>query len=450
MLPQELGCGAGMTCWRRLRDWQLAGVWDLIHFAMLDWLARHDQIDWSRAVVDSCSVRAVYGGTQTGPNPTDRAKRGSKRHMICDGRGVPLAVRLTGANRHDSKEALPLVDRIPSLQGERGRPRSRPDCVLGDRAYDAEATSGPPGAEVTLVWVDRNGTEQPLPTPPHNYGEPQLSPDGRHVALDIAEVGKQGGPGVTDIWIYELMRDTLTRLTFEGNNNFPVWTPDGRRVAYGSTRAGARSIFWTPADSSGAEERVTTVGGLNQAPQSFSPDGRTLVYHEVGPTAGFDIWMLPVQGERKPQPFLQTRSNERTPRLSPDGRWVAYLSDESGRYEVYVRPFPGAGGKWQISTAAEVTWSPKGNELFFRTGQQLEQMMVVEIQTQPSFSAGKPRQLFEGRYANNGAGALFADYSIAPDGQRFLMLKPKDQTALTQIYVVQHWSEELKRRVPTK
>src|SRR5438094_6942572 len=113
MLPQELGCGSAMTCWRRLRDWQLAGVWDLIHFALLDWLARYDQIDWSRAVVDSCSIRAVYGGDQTGPNPTDRAKRGSKRHLICDGRGVPLAVRLTGANRNDSQDALALVNAIP-------------------------------------------------------------------------------------------------------------------------------------------------------------------------------------------------------------------------------------------------------------------------------------------------------------------------------------------------
>jgi transposase len=120
MLPQELGCGSGMTCWRRLRDWQQAGVWD-------------------RAVVDSCSIRAVYGGDQTGPNPTDRAKRGSKRHLICEGHGVPLAVRLTGANRNDSQEALALVDAIPPLHGERGRPRQRPDCVLGDRGYDAAA-----------------------------------------------------------------------------------------------------------------------------------------------------------------------------------------------------------------------------------------------------------------------------------------------------------------------
>jgi transposase len=113
MLPQELGCGSGMTCWQRLRDWQQVGVWDLIHFALLDWHARNEQIDWSRAIVDSCSIRAVYGGDQTGPNPTDRAKRGSKRHLICDGRGVPLAVRLTGANRNDSQEALTLWTRFP-------------------------------------------------------------------------------------------------------------------------------------------------------------------------------------------------------------------------------------------------------------------------------------------------------------------------------------------------
>jgi transposase len=138
MLPKELGCGSGMTCWRRLHDWQCGGVWEQIHFVLLDWLTRREGVDWSRAVLDACSVRAVFGGLQTGPNPTDRAKLGSKRHLICDGQGIPLAIRLTGANRNDSQEALPLVDSIPPLQGPRGRPRSRPDRVLGDRAYDAE------------------------------------------------------------------------------------------------------------------------------------------------------------------------------------------------------------------------------------------------------------------------------------------------------------------------
>jgi transposase len=147
MLPQEMSCGSGMSCWRRLRDWQEAGIWQLIHFSLLDWLARYGQIEWSRAVVDSCSVRAVFGGAQTGPNPTDRAKLGSKRHLICDGRGVPLAIQLTGANRNDSLQALALVDAIPSLQGDRGRPRHRPKRIrsamsFGTTKLEVDAGSG--------------------------------------------------------------------------------------------------------------------------------------------------------------------------------------------------------------------------------------------------------------------------------------------------------------------
>jgi Tol biopolymer transport system component len=226
-------------------------------------------------------------------------------------------------------------------------------------------------------------------------------------------------------------------------------------VAYRSQRAGGYNMFWKPADGSGAEEGLLTVGAPNQQPYSFSPDGRTLVYTQLDSKTGYDLWMLPLQGERKPQIFLQTPFNERSAQLSPDGRWLAYISDESGRYEVYVRPFPGPGGKWQISTegASEITWSPKGNELFYRTGEQREKMTVVDIQTQPTFSAGKPRQLFEGPYVSNAAaGSWVADYSIALDGQRFLMLKPKEQqqqTEPTQINVVLNWFEELKHRVPT-
>jgi transposase len=139
MLPQELRCGFGMTCWRRFRDWQDAGIWQLIHFVLLNWLARCGRIDWSRAVVDAKFSSGSFWGQKTGPNPTDRAKLDSKRHLVCDGQGVPLAIQLTGANRNDSQEALRLVDAIPRLQGRRGRPRHRPDCVLGDRGYDAQA-----------------------------------------------------------------------------------------------------------------------------------------------------------------------------------------------------------------------------------------------------------------------------------------------------------------------
>jgi transposase len=137
-LPQEMGCGCGMTCWRRLRDWQASGIWDRIHKVLLDRLRKADKIDWSRAIADSSSVRAAYGGEATGPNPVDRAKPGTKHHALTDGVGVPLATTVTGANTHDVTELLPLVDAIPPVTGKPGSPRSRPDAVLADRAYDSE------------------------------------------------------------------------------------------------------------------------------------------------------------------------------------------------------------------------------------------------------------------------------------------------------------------------
>jgi len=152
--------------------------------------------------------------------------------------------------------------------------------------------------------------------------------------------------------------------------------------------------------------------------------------------------------DRKAQPFLQTPFNESVPRFSPDGRWLAYISNESGRYEVYVQPYPGPGGKWQISTdgGTEPVWNRNGRELFYRSG---DKMMAVDIATQPSFVAGKPRMLFQGQYVpTNGT---FPFYDVSPDGQRFLMLKPSEQSgaAPTQINVVLNWFEELKQKVPT-
>jgi eukaryotic-like serine/threonine-protein kinase len=191
-----------------------------------------------------------------------------------------------------------------------------------------------------------------------------------------------------------------------------------------------------------------TTGADIQVPYSWSPDGQLLAFFEVNRTTGRDIWVLRMS-DRKTHPFLRTRFDETSPRFSPDGRWLAYNSNESGRYEVYVQPYPGPGGKWQISTegGTETVWNPSGRELFYRSG---DKMMAVDIATQPGFAAGKPRTLFEGRYE---PGPLQIDnYDVSPDGQRFLMLKPSEQTSsspLTQIVVVHNWFEELKRRVPT-
>lgn len=138
-LPQEMGCGCGMTCWRRLRDWQAAGVWERLHQVLLNRLREADQVDWSRATVDSASVRAVGAGEKTGPNPTDRRKAGSKHHVLTDARGIPLKLSLTAAHRHDVTQLIPLVDGIPAVAGKPGHPRRRPDSVYADRAYDSEA-----------------------------------------------------------------------------------------------------------------------------------------------------------------------------------------------------------------------------------------------------------------------------------------------------------------------
>jgi serine/threonine protein kinase/Tol biopolymer transport system component len=298
-----------------------------------------------------------------------------------------------------------------------------------------------------LVWVSRNGKEQPLIAPARAYRGPRVSPDGRRVAVTIQEQESQ-------VWLYDLSRETLTRLTFGGNvNNNPSWTPDGKRIAFESSKEGPLNIFWQLADGSGGLERLTTSEYV-QVPHSWSPDGQLLAFAEGNPTTGYDIWMLrmgdPPAGSgqvRKAQPFLRTRFDEAVPRFSPDGHWLAYISNESGRNEIYVQPYPGPGGKWQISTEGgkEPVWNPNGRELFYRTD---NKMMAVEITTQPSFSVGKPRMLFEGRYRPTPVTS--PNYDVSPDGQRFLMLKPTEQAqaAPTQINVVLNWFEELKRRVP--
>jgi Tol biopolymer transport system component len=318
--------------------------------------------------------------------------------------------------------------------------------VSGAAQYSLSATGslayvsgGIQATQLRLVWVNRNGTEQPLGAPGRTYFAPRLSPDGRRVAVGITGSESQ-------IWLYDLSRDTLTRFTFEGNYNpVAVWTPDGKRIAFESNKEGPPNLFWQLADGSGGLERLNT-GEYIQVPMSWSSDGRLLAFMEVNSATGVDIWVLRL-GERKAEPFLRTPFNEGAPRFSPDGRWLAYISDESGRYEVYVQPYPGPGGKWQISTegGTEPVWNPNGRELFYRSG---DKMLAVDITTQPGFAAGNPRMLFEGPYELSPV--QIAQYDVSPDGQRFLMLKPSEQEAApTQINVVLNWFEELKRRVPT-
>jgi Tol biopolymer transport system component len=197
-----------------------------------------------------------------------------------------------------------------------------------------------------------------------------------------------------------------------------------------------------------------TTSQYPQSPYSFSPDGQSLVFREQTNTTAQDLWVLRLSDPgtpgqaRKVELFLRTPFGEAAARFSPDGRWLVYSSDESGRREIYVQPYPGPGGKWQISTdgGREPIWNPNGRELFYRNG---DKMMAVDIATQPGFSAGRPRVLFGGPYVLSPT--TTANYDVSPDGQRFLMLKGgEEQQAATQIHVVLNWFEELKRRVPTR
>jgi len=327
---------------------------------------------------------------------------------------------------------VPVVQDV--MQRQAPAPAQYSVSATGSLVYVAGSAQA---SQSKLVWVSRSGGEQPLPAPARDYGVLRLSPDGRSVALT-----SRG-----QIWIYDLVRDTLTRLTFEGGlNGLPVWTPDGKRIAFSSDREGALNIFWKMADGSGGLDRLTSSERI-QAPFSWSPNGQLLSFLQYDPAPA--IWVLRLS-DRKAQPFLQTAANEGAPEFSPDGRWIAYASDESGRREVYVQPYPGPGGKWQISTdgGSEPVWSRNGRELFYRTG---DKVMAVEIATEPGFSAGKPKMLFEGHYLSTTSepGPYF---DVSPDGQKFLMLKPvtQEQATPTQINVVLNWTEELKRLVPAE
>jgi serine/threonine-protein kinase len=290
-----------------------------------------------------------------------------------------------------------------------------------------------------LVWVDSNGKIDPLPAEPRPYWTPAvISPDGQRAAVAIRG-------STVSIWSYDFSRDTLTPLTSGRSSQFPVWTPDGKRIVYRGTRSGFRNLYWKAVDGSGEEERLTTSPNI-QGPGSISRDGKWLAYYELDPVSGYDIWVLPLDGDRKPQAFLQTPRWEGVPRFSPDGRFLAYMSDESGRPEVYVRPFPNKDDvKWMISNAGgnEPVWSRNGRTLFYLQGQK---MMSVDVATQPIFKPGIPRFLHEGRFELGFPRGAISGYDTSLDGQRFLRLQPPPAEP-AMIAVVTNWLDELTRLV---
>jgi serine/threonine-protein kinase len=302
----------------------------------------------------------------------------------------------------------------------------------------------------TLVWVNRDGREEPLPAPPRAYSYPRVSPDGTQVAVDVRDAE-------SDIWVWSLERATLTRLTFDPLfDRFPVWSPDGRRLAFSSQRDGSRgNLFWQMADGTGQAERVAKGGNNSQVfPTSFSPDGTRLVVHgDPNGTQVDDIGIVSLEAgaDSGVAPLLATMFGEANAQVSPDGRWLAYESNESGKLEAYVRPFPTVdAGRWQVSTGggAQPVWARSGRELFYRSG---DAVMSVPIETSSSFVARNPVVLFKGQYAPSLGGR---NYDVSPDGRRFLMLKVASgadapNTPSARFVIVEDWFEDLKRLVPT-
>ena len=296
---------------------------------------------------------------------------------------------------------------------------------------------------ITPVWVDRSGREEKLPLPAGVYGNPRLSPDGRMLALYRDEGARES------VWIYDFARGILSTLVPEPGRSFdPTWTPDGRRIAFCLFEAGMPRIRWKPVDGSGALELLTPGSGVApEFPTSFSPDGRLLAYAGVPDRLGnSDLWLLSLEGKRERRAWLETPFKEFGPFFSPDGRWIAYTSAESGRNEVYVRPFPGPGGRVKISSdgGAEPAWSADRKELFYRSG---DKLMAVRIETTPAFTAEAARVLLTGRYQRGGDEANPREYDVSPDGTRFLFLKPDGtkELPITQLQVIANWPALLAR-----
>jgi serine/threonine-protein kinase len=242
------------------------------------------------------------------------------------------------------------------------------------------------------VWVDRAAREEPLAAPPRAYTQPRLSPDGTRIAVSISDQEQ-------DTWIWDLRRATLTRLTFaQGIDWFPLWTPDGKRIVFSSAgEGGSINLFWMPADGTGKPEPLTN-GDLHYA-TSVSPDGTQVVFYQNTQTARGDLLKVSLEGDHRVQPLLQTPFDEQEGTISPDGRWIAYESDSSGRLEVYVRPFPAvAGGQWQVSTVGgrRPLWARDGQELFYLA--QTGALMRVPVEARSTvWSAGTPVALLQGR-----------------------------------------------------
>jgi dipeptidyl aminopeptidase/acylaminoacyl peptidase len=310
------------------------------------------------------------------------------------------------------------------------------------------------GQDLQLTWFDRQGKVQGTAGEPGRFTTAFLSPDGKQAVL--AQTDPQTSN--EDLWVMDLSKGTSTRLTFDpANDTQPAWSPDNSRIAFFSSRNGAPGIYQKASNGVGSEELLLKAGGTQGI--HWSPDGRFLVFALTDAKNGQDLWVLPLNGDRKPIPFLRTQFNERVGHFSPDSRWIAYQSNESGRTEIYVQPFNPSGaesspstarpvtGKWMVSkggAAGMIRWRQDLKEMYYMSTD--GQVMAVEVSTSPAFHAETPVPLFQVPaifFRSSGNPGALSD--VAPDGKRFLFAMPVVQNTHEEFTVVQNWTAALRK-----
>jgi dipeptidyl aminopeptidase/acylaminoacyl peptidase len=301
------------------------------------------------------------------------------------------------------------------------------------------------GPDTQLVWRDRSERQSALPGPPAQYFEPTLSPDQQRIAVDVfnPRPSKKYGFGVagvtSDIWILDRSSGAASRLTFDPGAEFdPVWSPDGNRIVFSSNRGGSLDLYQRDLQSAAGDELLLTSSDAKHA-QAWSPNGRAIVYATYNAKTRVDLWLLPMDGDRTPVPLLRTEASEEQAQISPDGRWFAYTSNESGRSEVYVQAFPKPAGKWQISTngGGSPRWRPDGTELFYLADDR--RLMAVTVRSGAAFATGAQVPLFDtGMHSRWGAARNH--YDVSRDGQRFLMMTPVADDRSSPFTIVINWA----------
>jgi serine/threonine-protein kinase len=378
-------------------------------------------------------------------------------HLVYVHQGTLFAEPFDLTRLEPTGSPVPVIEGISSSSGASTGAAAGSAVAAWTDAGMAVYRAAQDAGAAPIQWMDQTGTLTPLLPNPSRWANPQFSPDGQQLTMDIDN-------GRTDVFVYELARHTLTRLTTEGEPNLgPIWTPDGRRIVYRSFRDGSLgNLFWQRADGGGDVQRLVNAPTV-QTPTSWHPSGKFLAFYERHEKTAQDIMILPMEGDETagwkpgtPTAFLATPANESNAMFSPDGKWIAYQSNESGRIDVYVRPFPGPGGRWQISTegGSLPMWSRTRHELFYAAPDN-RLMVVPYVVDGAAFKNERPRVWSERPFLNRpgtGAGISGISFALHPDGDRFALAPASEIAGATtdRLVFIFNFFDELRRLAPSR